>query len=326
MQVIDAIPGTREVSLEPAGESRIDTGSGGAHADSDDFPKTPNYRPELRRTFRKKPKALRGIVAAIAITACLAAGAWGLVHYRQSLRPNKPFQYGYVKCKLLSNPKLKSSRHGGETLYHLHATLQVATDDGAKEWDSTISAGTDNSDDLLKYKFIFDFHHSLRDTLRAAPAGFHDLTRQRAFPALDFVRSDLLSGTDPWRTSDVQDGSGQGEPAASLVRLLRQAYSSSADVYIFGRTYRGGDLGIHDVHMNQGSWGAFWNNGIDDHNDHNDIWQDGALLVDLGDGKWAGYFAAFAQQLVPTDHLGNPIPPIPGSHPIDQSDPGDLAR
>jgi uncharacterized protein YukJ len=115
------------------------------------------------------------------------------------------------------------------------------------------------------------------------------------------------------------DGSGHGEPAASLARLLQQAHAASAYVYIFGRTYRGGDLGIHDVHMNQGSSGAFVNDGRDDRNDHNDVWQDGAVLVDLGDDRWAGYFTAFTQQSVPTDKLGNPDS---GGHPIGDTDPG----
>jgi hypothetical protein len=29
---------------------------------------------------------------------------------------------------------------------------------------------------------------------------------------------------------------------------------------------------------------------------------------DFGEAGWAGYFAAFQQQLVPTDDLGNPQP------------------
>jgi len=53
---------------------------------------------------------------------------------------------------------------------------------------------------------------------------------------------------------------------------------------------------------------AFLHRADDDSNDHNDIWQDGAVLVDLGEPEWAAYFAAFEQQLVPTDDLGNPKP------------------
>jgi uncharacterized protein YukJ len=231
-------------------------------------------------------------------------------------------QYGYVKCKLQSNPSLKPSRHGRETQYHLHARLLVPSDDGDQAWDSAINVGTDDADDLLMYRLVFDYHHSLRDTLSHASPGFHDLTAQSALPALDLLRSDVLTETGHWRESDVMDGSGEGEPAATLARLFRQANASQLDVYIFGRTYRGGDLGIHDVHMNQGSSGSFVNNGRDDHNDHNEIWQDGAVFVDMGDGRWAGYFTAFTQQTVPTDDLGNPGRQ---SHPIGDDDPGSLA-
>jgi uncharacterized protein YukJ len=60
--------------------------------------------------------------------------------------------------------------------------------------------------------------------------------------------------------------------------------------------------------MNQGSTGGYIHRAGDDHNDHNDIWQEGGVFVDLGEPEWAAYFAAFDQQLVPTDDLGNPMP------------------
>jgi uncharacterized protein YukJ len=59
--------------------------------------------------------------------------------------------------------------------------------------------------------------------------------------------------------------------------------------------------------MNQGSSGDhFLHREGDDSNGHNDVWQDGALIVDLGQAGWAAYFAAFEQQAVPTDEFGNP--------------------
>ena len=232
-------------------------------------------------------------------------------------------KYGFVKCKVVSEPVLQGSRHKQETQYHLHARLLVANaGGGAQEWDSAINVGTNDADDLLKYRLVFDYHHPLRTTLAAAKPGFHDLTGTAALPALDFLRTDVLADTGQWRVSDVMDGSDFPEPVASLKRLLHQAHRTKADVYIFGRTYTSGGAGVHDVHMNQGSSGDFLNNGRDDHNDHNDVWQDGAVLVDLGQPEWAGYFTAFTQQLVPTDRLGNPGP---GSHPIQDSDPGSLA-
>jgi uncharacterized protein YukJ len=196
---------------------------------------------------------------------------------------------------------MQGSRHRSETQYHLHFSLLVES----SNWDVAVNVGTNDSDDLLKYKMVFDFRHPVIATLSAAASGQNDLTGQTALPALDFMRSDLLKGTGNWRDSDIMDGSDTQEPAASLTRLLGKAKDGNLDVYVFGRFYSEGN-GIHDTHMNQGSTGSFLNDGVDDHNDHNDIWQDGAVLVDLGEPEWAAYFAAFNRQLVPTDNLGNP--------------------
>jgi uncharacterized protein YukJ len=211
--------------------------------------------------------------------------------------------YGYVKAKIVSESKLKPSRHGHEIQYHLHFNLLV---DGSN-WDVAVNVGTSDADDLLKYKLAFDFRHSVIRTLAAAEAGSHDLTGQAALPALDFLRSDLLANTGKWRDSDVMDGSETAEPSASLQRLLSRAHQENFDVYIFGRFYSEGN-GIHDVHLNQGSSKSFIHRPDDDSNDHNDIWQDGAVLVDIGEPEWAAYFSAFNQQSVPTDDLGNPEP------------------
>ena len=227
--------------------------------------------------------------------------------------------YGFLKCKIVSDPALKASRHKNEMQYHLHSTLEVAEDDGStRQWDSAINVGTNDSDDLLKYKFIFDFHHPIITTLKAARSGFSDLTEAEHLPALDFLRSDVLNETGTWRNSDTMDGSNQVEPVASLLRLLSKAHAGNFDFYVFGRKYTDG-FGIHDVHMNQGSQGSFLNNGVDDHNDHNDIWQDGAVIVDAQQPELAAYFTVFTQQLVPTDKLGNPDA---DSHPVELADDG----
>lgn len=104
------------------------------------------------------------------------------------------------------------------------------------------------------------------------------------------------------------DGTEHAEPIPSLLRLVSAAQSQGLDVVVFGRTYSEGN-GIHDTHMNQGSTGQnYLHRAGDDHNDHNDVWQDGALIVRVSDTQWAAYFAAFEQQAVPTDALGNPLP------------------
>lgn len=208
--------------------------------------------------------------------------------------------YGYAKAKVLSDPTLTSKPRRNEIQYHLHLRLQV----GDAQWDAAVNVGTNDADDLLKYKLVYDFRHPVIRTLGAAKAGATDLTGTNALPALDFQRSDILAATGKWRDSDVMDGSERTEPAASLVRLLTKAKNEGLDVYLFGRFYSEGN-GLHDIHMNQGSKGEFVHRPGNDRNDHNDIWQDGAVLVDLGGGQWAVYFSAFEQQWLPTDPLGN---------------------
>jgi hypothetical protein len=231
-------------------------------------------------------------------------------------------KYGLVKCKLGSNPVLKSSRHKKEIQYHLHTVLLVKATHGTEHWDSAINVGTNDADDQLRYRLAFDYQGHLVGLLKATPAGFTDLTGKSALPALDFLRSDCLAATGHWRDSDVMDGSDSPEPVASLKKLLTKAHTANADVYIFGRTYTDGSAGIHDVHMNQGSSGSFVNDGTDNHNDHNDVWQDGAVIVDFGEPECVAYFTAFTQQSVPTDRLGNAGHP---SHEIGDADPGSLA-
>ena len=73
--------------------------------------------------------------------------------------------------------------------------------------------------------------------------------------------------------------------------------------------------------MNQGSSGSFINTGSGDRGDHNRFWEDGAVFVDLGEERWAAYFTAFTQQMVPTDELGNPAN---NAHEMDDNDDGSL--
>ena len=236
-----------------------------------------------------------------------------------------PPPYGFVKCKVVSDPHLTSKylQDQQETQYHLHATLRVTTPDGQTEdWETAINVGTDDADDLLNYKLVYDYHHPIRTVLAASASGLNDLTVTDQLPALDFLRSDVLAETGPWRRSDVMDGSEDAEPYASLKRLLQKARAKGADVYVFGRMYAPPDKGVHDVHMNQGSKGRFIHKPNSNKKEQNETWQDGAVLVDLGQPQWAAYFTAFTQQFVPTDDLGNPDH---DSHRITEADDGSMA-
>ena len=244
-------------------------------------------------------------------------------------------QYGFFKAKVTSAPTMRSKYipEQGETQYHMHVTLQAQDSQGndIAPWDCAINVGTDDADDLLRYRLVQDFSHPICATLKAAAQGYTDLTGKDALPALDFLRSDILTGgagTGDWQNSDVMNNDVMRstttfQPVASLEAAFDKAVSVNADVYAFGRTYTSGDAGIHDIHMNQGSTGHHFLNEGNDDTDHNDVWQDGAILINFPNGTWTGYFTAFTQQIVPTDGEGNPVD---GGHEINDSDPGSLAQ
>ncbi|MBV9653705.1 MAG: DUF2278 family protein [Acetobacteraceae bacterium] len=215
-----------------------------------------------------------------------------------------PLPYGFLKGRAIKRPHLQSKPHRNEIQYHLHFSVEVA----AAPWDVAVNVGTSDDDDSLLFKFVFDFHHPMVETLKAAPTGQTDLTGRSVLPALDFERSDILKDTGDWRRSDPMDGTDQTEPASTMRRLLLRADDAGWMVYAFGRFYDDGD-GAHDIHMNQGSTGeTFRNNGGEPppHWDGNDVWQDGAIFVDRGAQGFAAYFARFTQQVTPTDDSGNP--------------------
>jgi uncharacterized protein YukJ len=241
--------------------------------------------------------------------------------------------YVFVKARIISDPVLKATHRENETQYHLHFGMTVTevpwdeTLNGAR-FDIAVNVGTTDADDLLKFKLVYDFRHSIIETLGAAADGTaQNLTGATGLPALDFVRSDVLANTGRWRDSDIMDGSEVVEPVASLKRLLLNARHNNFNVYVFGRFFNDRNnghqnhaqghsnlVGVHDTHMNQGSTtDKFIHQPNNDRTDHNDVWQDGGLFVDVRQPEWAAYFAVFTQQLVPTDDLGNPAP---GAAPI----------
>lgn len=138
--------------------------------------------------------------------------------------------------------------------------------------------------------------------LNSAPAGPKALTGVTKLPALDFMRSDILSETGPWRDSDPMDGSDAVEPVASLKRLFLSATtrgtSTSSAASIPRETATTRSISI------KGPGGRHFQRPGDDHNDHNDVWQDGAVLVNCGSDPWAAYFAMFTQQSTPDRRPG----------------------
>jgi hypothetical protein len=65
--------------------------------------------------------------------------------------------YGFVKCKIVSAPKLQSSRHKNEIQYHGPTVAVRGAGASIEQWDTAINVGTNDSDDLLQYKLSASF-------------------------------------------------------------------------------------------------------------------------------------------------------------------------
>jgi hypothetical protein len=108
--------------------------------------------------------------------------------------------------------------------------------------------------------------------------------------ALDYLREQLFPPKELF-TSLPQSAD---DLAHSLDHFLRD----HEEIVVYGIRYDDGrSVGIHDVHMNQGSVGKY--------KAANGIYHDGALFVRRNE-VWSGFFFAFTEESSRTDDAGNP--------------------
>ena len=109
--------------------------------------------------------------------------------------------------------------------------------------------------------------------------GWHSLESLPESGAIDYCRSPLFLPDGDW-----QRGTGRSA-FMSLEPLLRHGRR----VFIFGEPFRRGQ-GVHNIHQNQGDpassrWAP-----------ENAPWQDGAVVVERRDGRFAAFLCRFRSQ------------------------------
>ena len=153
--------------------------------------------------------------------------------------------------------------------------------------------------ELALYK-IEDFVHPIVPLLSGVARGYHELPPEPNTLALDYIRGNLLNFEDglllphdiPGRENDLLD---------LIMPVLENAVSKRSKIYLFGEPFSD-NLGIHNVHMNQGSAGQF--------TQFNGIWQDGGLIIEDADtNRHIAILLAFGSQAMHTDEThGNALP------------------
>jgi uncharacterized protein YukJ len=211
-------------------------------------------------------------------------------------------KYGVLKGHVAGDPWSQAARHSDDVHFHLHVEVDTG---GRGVFDVAVNVGTNNPDDLLMYTFCDTYVHQICQTLNDLPLGYTALEELSKLPALDFIRSDViptgragLSKNQPVGDDDPENT----EPYRTLAALAQGAAAAGSPVYVFGHPYDTG-MGVHDVHMNQGSSGSYTNHSG---GEHNETWEDGAVLIQFRD-RWVALFTAFSGQEMPTDDVtGDP--------------------
>lgn len=198
--------------------------------------------------------------------------------------------------------------------YHIH----VKNDDGG-QFDIAVNILSDDGSEVL-FEIKSDFSPRPSSSLEALPLGITAL-HQGNPNALDFVKQHLISKSD---MSTVLISETVDTPLSQRIDALIQ--SALADdqglVYAWGSVFSNQgrspfwhftpDIGIHDIHMNQG-------NPPGHHDADNGADQDGGMSI-FADGKFTTVFLAFQTQSFETDENGNvsgdaePVANPQGSH------------
>lgn len=171
--------------------------------------------------------------------------------------------------------------------------------------------------DNIVYLTNDNFTHPITSKLKAArlPWGFTTIPEQPDGLALDYVRANLLDLSQMKSLTNADATvTDLSELLASYIRRVQNA--PDAEMYVFGSKFplpgqaenQGSNpfhlspnIGLHDVHLNQGSVGS--------HAGSNAPWQDGALFVHFpADDTWAAVFLAFETQI---QTLTGQQPPVP---------------
>ena len=168
--------------------------------------------------------------------------------------------------------------------HHGHLVLRA----GSREYDCAIDIDSGGKPDGHKWS-SFDLDDNDFAAVRSLSNGWHFLRPNSASGALDYLRSPELASKVSWIAGD----------SISAVEALEGFVAEGKRYFVFGEPFTTGH-GVHNVHQNQGSkiGGG--------HDAENGIWQDGAVLIQKGNGTLVAYLNKFSNQADRTDNRGRP--------------------
>jgi uncharacterized protein DUF2278 len=206
-----------------------------------------------------------------------------------------------------------------------HGKLTIATPAGPYEAALDVDTPTGVG---VSYRVVTGLTVADLPVLGALTDGFHRLDPNATSGALDYIRSPLLAdpsvvqqlrwhgpawlsfaapAAQPWSPTPLEriiEVFGDWLPERAFPWIasdgdnaldrLETLLVGAVRIYVFGEPFST-DLGVHNVHLNQGDPLAGGHQGEDG------VWQDGCVLVQLADGDVTAWQVKFNSQSLHTD-------------------------
>jgi len=174
---------------------------------------------------------------------------------------------------------------------HFYMTLEC----GKREWRLAINVKSRKWPSEVAFTRISPFTHEFTRMLESLPMGLRTMNHrgERHKHGLDYLRDNFFKMDElvalphhkPGRNNDLID---------VLYRDGNRAKEQGWAAVAFGEPFNDrARWGMHNIHMNQGSFGRYKRT--------NGPYQDGALFLHSPQEGWIGYFWAFQSQATRTD-------------------------
>ncbi|WP_026555105.1 DUF2278 family protein [Arthrobacter sp. 35W] len=197
---------------------------------------------------------------------------------------------------------------------YYHANLMVGTPSGT--YHCAIDVDSHSVPNGVQWRVV-KLKPAMLKGVDALADGWHPLASNATSGALDYIRNpdlrrrwcrwwpgplhrfNLQLPFVRWPLCNIPWKSGVSTDAlADLEPLIAQAQR----VFVFGEPFHDGNLGVHNIHQNQGDpIGS-------DFSASNAIWQDGGTILQLPDGSYWAFCNKFQTQSDHTDNTGRPLP------------------
>jgi uncharacterized protein YukJ len=221
-------------------------------------------------------------------------------HFPKPNRAGDKVNYNVLRCRPVIN-------HNSPQIQHDHLQVLLEIDSGTRYW---MTVNIRSGQDQVHYHIDENYQNSVTQRLLDAqlPQGFTAPDKRPGGLSLDYIREGLVNLSTMDQLQPAGDPDDEGISDMITTQVVNVMRASDARLFIFGSRFDDGarfssfdlDVGIHDIHMNQGSRG--------NHAGSNGIFQDGALLAFYpSERRWSAVFLKFGSQATRTDDRGNAV-------------------